>query len=57
MGAQLTARIERSGSSGKQAGKKKNKYRGQTYEPPETQAYALSVPNKAYPLNCPSGSI
>ena len=56
MGAQLTPRRGRSGGSGKQA-KTESKYKGQPYELPRTLAPALSLPNKASPLNDPNGAI
>ena len=56
MGAQLTPRRGRSGGSGKQA-KTESKYKGQPYEPPKTPAPALSLPNKASPLNYPNGAM
>ena len=56
MGAQLTPRRGRSGGSGKHA-KTESKYKGQPYESPGTLAPALSLPNKASPLNVPNGAI
>ena len=56
MGAQLTPRRGRSGGSGKQA-KAEKKYKGQPHEPFKTLDPALSLPNKASPLNYSNGAI